>query len=139
MTMPRHLPLSIKRNAVPLRGLVTLVYLYWYPVLSLRDRLNAACGQSLNSVVFLVILGLSLAFYSSYVYSFPFSLERTEFHGITVFLVHGTSFFWVVVIPLHRWMLLYCLSACLEHNNWHHWIPLMVLVGALPALAMATG
>ena len=67
MTMPRHPPLSIKRNAVPLRGLVTLVYLYWYPVSSLRDRLNAACGQSLNSVVFLVILEPSLAFYSSYV------------------------------------------------------------------------
>ena len=83
--MPRHPPLSIKRNAVPLRGLVTLVYLYWYPVSSLRDRLNAACGQSLNSVVFLVILGPSLAFYSSYVYSFPFSPERTEFHGFIVF------------------------------------------------------
>ena len=138
MTMPRHPPLSIKRNAVPLRGLVTPVYLYWYPVSSLRDRLTAACGQSLNSVVFLVILGLSLAFYSSYMYSFPFSLERTEFHGFTVFLVLGTSFFWVVVVPLHHWMLLYCLSACLEHD-WHHWIPLMVLVGALPALAMATG
>ena len=132
-------PLSIKRNAVPLRGLVTLVYLYWYPVSSLRDRLNAACGQSLNSVVFLVILGLSLAFYSSYVYSFPFPPERTEFHGFTVFLVLGTSFFWVVVAPLHHWMLLYCLSACLEHNDWHHWIPLMVLLGALLALAMATG
>ena len=64
--MPRHPPLSIKRNAVPLRGLVTLVYLYWYPVLSLRDRLNAACGQSLNSVVFLVILGPSLAFFLSF-------------------------------------------------------------------------
>ena len=139
MTMPRHLPLSIKRNAVPLRGLVTLVYLYWYPVLSLRDRLNAACGQSLNSVVFLVILGPSLAFYSSYVYSFPFSPEMTEFHGFTVFLVLGASFFWVVVAPLHHWMLLYCLSVCLEHNDWHHWIPLMVLVGALLALAMATG
>ena len=73
MMMPRHPPLSIKRNAVPLRGLVTPVYLYWYPVSSLRDRLNAACGQSLNSVVFLVILGPSLAFYSLYVYSFPFS------------------------------------------------------------------
>ena len=73
MTMPRHPPLSIKRNVVPLRGRVTPVYLYWYPVSSLRDRLNAACGQSLNSVVFLVILGLSLAFYSSNVYSFPFS------------------------------------------------------------------
>ena len=130
---------NIKRNAVPLRGLVTLVYLYWYPVSSLRDRLNAACGQSLNSVVFLVILGPSLAFYSSYVYSFPFSPERTEFHGFTVFLVLGTSFFWVVVAPLHHWMLLYCLSACLEHNDWHHWIPLMVLLGALLALAMATG
>ena len=93
MTMPQHLPLSIKRNAVPLRGLVTPVYLYWYPVSSLRDCLNAACGQSLNSVVFLVILGPSLAFYSSYVYSFPFSSERTEFHGFTVFLVLGTSFF----------------------------------------------
>ena len=59
--------------------------------------------------------------------------------GFTVFLVLGTSFFWVVVAPLHHWMLLYCLSACLEHNDWHHWIPLMVLVGALLALAMATG
>ena len=137
--MPRHPPLSIKRNAVPLRGLVTPVYLYWYPVLSLRDCLNAACGQSLNSVVFLVILGPSLAFYSSYVYSFPFPPEMTEFHGFSVFLVLGTSFFWVVVVPLHHWMLLYCLSACLKHNNWHHWIPLMVLVGALLALAMATG
>ena len=137
--MPRHPPLSIKRNAVPLRGLVTLVYLYWYPVLSLRDRLNAAWGQSLNSVVFLVILGPSLAFYSSYVYSFPFPPERTEFHGFTVFLVLGTSSSWVVVAPLHHWMLLYCLSACFEHNDWHHWIPLMVLLGALLALAMATG
>ena len=73
MTMPRHPPLSIKRNAVPLRGLVIPVYLYWYPVSSLRDHLNAVCRQSLNSVVFLVILGLSLAFYSSYVYLFPFS------------------------------------------------------------------
>ena len=124
---------------MPLRGLVIPVYLYWYPVSSLRDRLYAACGQSLNSVVFLVILGPSLAFYSSYVYSFPFSPERSEFHVFTVFLVHGTSFFWVVVVPLHCWMLLYCLSTCLEHNDWHHWIPLMVLVGALLALAMATG
>ena len=84
-------------------------------------------------------LGPSLAFYSSYVYSFPFSPEMTEFHSFTVFLVLGASFFWVVVAPLHHWMLLYCLSACLEHNDWHHWIPLMVLVGALLALAMATG
>ena len=105
----------------------------------LKDRLNAACGQSLDSVVFLVILGPSLAFYSSYVYSFPFSPERTEFHGFTVFLVLGTSFSWVVVAPLHHWMLLYCLSGCLEHKDWHHWIPLMVLLGVLLALAMATG
>ena len=139
MMMPQHPPLSIKRNAVPLRGLVTPVYLYWYPVLSLRDYLNAACGRSLNLVVFLVILGPSLAFYISYVYSFPFSSERTKFHGFTVFLVLGTSFFLVVVVPLRHWMLLYCLFACLEHNNWHHWIPLMVLVGVLLALAMATG
>ena len=69
----------------------------------------------------------------------PLFIERTEFHGFTVFLVLGTSFFWVVVVPLRHWMLLYCLSACLEHNDWHHWIPLMVLVGALLALAMATG
>ena len=69
----------------------------------------------------------------------PFPPERTEFHGFTVFLVHGTSFFLVVVVPLRHWMLLYCPFACLEHNNWHHWIPLMVLVGALLALAMATG
>ena len=68
----------------------------------------------------------------------PFSPERTDFHGFTVFLVIGTSFFWVVVVPLHHWMLLYYLSACFEHNDWHHWIPLMVLVGALLALAMAT-
>ena len=69
----------------------------------------------------------------------PLFPEMTEFHGFTVFLVLGTSFFWVVVVPLRHWMLLYCLSACLEHNDWHHWIPLMVLVGALLALAMATG
>ena len=105
----------------------------------LKGPLKCCLRQSLNSVVFLVILGPSLAFYSSYVYSFPFSPERTEFHGFTVFLVLGTSFFWVVVAPLHHWMLLYCLSACLEHNDWHHWIPLMVLLGALLALAMATG
>ena len=92
MTMPQHPPLSIKRNAVPLRGLVTPVYLYWYPVSSLRDRLNAACRQSLNSVVFPVILGPSLAFYSSYVYSFPFPPEMTEFRSFSVFLVLGTSF-----------------------------------------------
>ena len=83
MTMPRHPPLSIKRNTVPLRGLVAPVYLYWYPVSSLRDRLVAACGQSLNSVIFLVILGPSLDFYSSYVYSFPFSSWKdrvSQFH-----------------------------------------------------------
>ena len=40
--------------------------------MSLRDHLIAACGQSFNSLLFLVILGPSLAFYSSYVYSFPF-------------------------------------------------------------------
>ena len=60
MMIPQHPPLSMKRNTVTLRGLVTLVYLYWYLVLSLRDCLFAACGQSLNSVIFLVILGLSL-------------------------------------------------------------------------------
>ena len=138
MTMPQHPPLSIKRNTVPLRGLVTPIYLYWYPVSSLRDHLNAACGQSLNSVVFLVILGPSLAFYSLYVYSFPFSSWKDQvswFH-----CPFGPwDFFWVVVVPLRHWMLLYCLSACLEHNDWHHWIPLTVLVGALLALAMATG
>ena len=68
----------------------------------------------------------------------PFPPERTEFHGFTVFLVHGTSFFLVVVVPLCHLMLLYCPFACLEHNDWHHWIPLVVLVGALLALAMAT-
>ena len=78
MTIPWHAPLSIKRNTVPLSGLVTLVYLYWYPVSSLRDHLIAACGQSLNSVVFLDILGPSLAFYSSYVYSFPFSSWKDQ-------------------------------------------------------------
>ena len=146
MTMPQHPPLSIKRNAVPLRGLVTPVYLYWYPVSSLRDRLNAACGQSLNSVVFLVIFRNEFGFLQ-FVCVFlvhmcipsPFPPERTEFHGFNVFLVLWTSFFWVVVVPFHHWMLLYYLSACLEHNDWHHWIPLMVLVGALLALAMATG
>ena len=81
MTMPRHPTLSIKRNAVPLRGLVTLVYLYLYPVSSLRDRLNAACGQSLNSVVFLVILGPSLVFTVRMCTPSPFPPERTEFHG----------------------------------------------------------
>ena len=68
-----------------------------------------------------------------------FLLKGPSFMVSLSFLVHGTSFFWVVMVALHHWMLLYCLSACLEHNDWHHWIPLMVLVGALLALAMATG
>ena len=134
MTMPRHSLLSIKRNAVPLGGLITLVYLYWYPVLSLRDRLIAACGQSLNSVSILVILGPSLAFYSSYVYSSPSFPERTKLHGFNVFLALVSSFFF-------RWWFLFITvsSACLKHNDWHHWIPLMVLGGVPLALAMATG
>ena len=139
MIMPRHPPLSIKRNAVPLRGLVTPGFLYWYPVLSLRDHLNAACGQSLNSVVFLVILGPGLAFTVRMCIPSPFLPEWTKFHGFNVFLVLVASFFWVVVVPLRHWVLMCCLSACFEHNDWHHWIPLMVLVGALLALAMATG
>ena len=81
MVMPRHPPLSIRRNTVPLRGLVTPVYLYWYPVLSLRDRLNAACGQPLNSVVFLVILGPSLVITVHMSSFFPFFPEMTEFYG----------------------------------------------------------
>ena len=83
---------------------------------------------------------------------------RTEFGLFTVrmcipspYLLRGLSFtvslsfwsmglfFWVVVVPLHHWMLLYCLSACLEHDDWHHWIPLIVLVEALLALAVAIG
>ena len=133
-------PFVNKGNTVPLRGQVTPVYLYWYPVSSLRDHLIAACGQSLNSVIFLVILGPRLAFLQFVcVLLLLFLLKGPRFHGFTVFLVHGTSFFWVVVVPLRHWMLLYCLSACFEHNDWHHWIPLMVLVGALLALAMATG
>ena len=68
-----------------------------------------------------------------------FLLKGPSFTVSLSFLVHGTSFFWVVVVPLRHWMLLYCFSACFEHNDWHHWIPLMVLVGALLALAMATG
>ena len=68
-----------------------------------------------------------------------FLLKGPSFTVSLSFLVLGTSFFWLVVAPLHHWMLLYCLSACLEHNDWHHWIPLIVLLGALLALAMATG
>ena len=139
MTMPRHPPLSIKRNAVPLRGLVTPVYLYWYPVFVLKGPL-ICCLWAVSELG-----GISSHFRTEFGFLqfvcvfLPLSSERTEFHGFTVFLVLGTSFFWVVVVPLRHWMLLYCLSACLEHNDWHHWIPLMVLVGALLALAMATG
>ena len=106
MAMPRHPPLSIKRNAVPLRGLVTLVYLYWYPVLSLRDRLNAACGQSLNSVVFLVILGPSLAFLQFVCVFLP------------LFLLKGPSFtvslsFWSLgLLPPGWWSLLFITGCC---------------------------
>ena len=140
MTMPRHPPLSIKRSTVPLRGLVTLVYLYWYPVLSLRDRL-ICCLRAVSQLG-----GISSHFRTKFgflqfvcVFLPLFLLKGPNYHGFIVFLVHGTSFFWVVVVHLRHWMLLYCLSACLEHNDWHHWIPLMVLVGALLALAMATG
>ena len=108
MTMPRHPPLSIKRNAVPLRGLVTLVYLYWYPVLSLRDRLNAACGQSLNSVVFLVILGLSLAFYSLLQFICVF---------LPLFLLRGPSFtvsmsFWSLGLLSSGWWWFLFITGC---------------------------
>ena len=116
MTIPRHLSLSVKRSAVPLRGLVTPVYLYWYPVSSLRDCLIAACWQSLNLVlilVILVILGPSLALTDRMCSPSPFPPERTEFSQFNVFLVPWPSFFWLVVIPFHHWMLLYCLSACL--------------------------
>ena len=68
-----------------------------------------------------------------------FLLKGPSFTVSLSFLVLVASFFWVVVVPLHHWMLPYCLSACFKHNDWHHWIPLMVLVGALLALAMATG
>ena len=83
---------------------------------------------------------------------------RTEFGFLQfvcvflpLFLLKGLSFtvsmsFWSLwllssgwLVPLRHWMLVYCLSAAFEHNNWHHWIPLMVLVGALLALAMANG
>ena len=137
--MPRHPPLAIKRNTVPLRGLVTLVYLYWYPVSSLRDCLIAACGQSLKSVVFLVILGLSLAFYSSYVYSFPFSSWKdwvSRFHCLfgpwDFFLLGGGGSSLSLDVAV--------LSLCLPWTQ--RLAPLdslMVLVGALLALAMATG
>ena len=137
--MPQHPPLSIKRNTVPLRGLVTPVYLYWYPVLSLRDCLNAACGQSLNLVVFLVILGPSLAFYSSYVYSFPFSFWKdrvSRFHCLfgpwDFFLLGGggsSSSLDVAVLCL---CLLWTQQlAPLESPDGPGW--------ALLALAMATG
>ena len=68
-----------------------------------------------------------------------FLLKGLSFTVSLSFWSLGTSFFLVVVVPLRHWMLLYCLSACLEHNDWHYWIPLMVLFGALLALAMATG
>ena len=72
-----------KRNAVPLRGLVTPVYLYWYPVLSLRDRLIAACGQSLNSVFILVISGPSFAL--TFRVFLPLLLKGPSFHVLMSF------------------------------------------------------
>ena len=68
-----------------------------------------------------------------------FLLKGPSFTVSLSFWSMGLLSFWVVVVPLRRWMLLYCLSACFEHHDWHHWIPLMVLVGALLALALATG
>ena len=106
MTMPRHPPLSIKRNAVPLRRLVTLVYLYWYPVLSLRDRLNAACGQSLNSVVILVIFGTEFGFLQFVCVFLP------------LFLLKGPSFtvslsFWSLgLLSSGWWSLLFITGHC---------------------------
>ena len=137
MTMPQHPPLSIKRNTVPLRGLVT-------PVLVSCIVLKGPLKCCLRAVSQLG--GISSHFRTKFgflqfvcVFLPLFLLKGPKFHDFTVFLVHGTSFFRVVVVPLRHWMLLYCLSACLEHNDWHHWIPLMVLVGAVLALAMATG
>ena len=43
----------------------------------------------------------------------PLLFLKGRVSRFNVFLVHGTSSFWMVVVPLHHWMLLYCLSACL--------------------------
>ena len=68
--------------------------------------------------------------YSPCVYSFyPFFPERTKFSHSNVFFGPGSFSFWLVVYPLHHLMMLYCLSACLLHHDWHHWILLKVLVG----------
>ena len=103
----------------------------------LKGLLNS-CLRAVSQIgLFLVILGLSLLLTVRVCTpSSPFP-ERTEFHGINVFWVLGSSSYWLVVDPLLHWMM-YCLSACLLHNDWHHWIPLKVLGGALLALAIAT-
>ena len=134
MTMPRHPPLSIKRNAVPLRGLVTLVSCIVLKGL-LKCCLRAVSQLGGVSSHFRTEFGF-LQFICVFL---PLFLLKGPSFTVSLSLVHGTSFFWVVVVPLCHWMLLYCLSACFEHNDWHHWIPLMVLVGALLALALATG
>ena len=106
MAMPQHPPLSIKRNAVPLRGLVTLVYLYWYPVLSLRDCLNAACGQSLNSVVILVILGPEFGFLQFVCVFLPLFLLKGP--SFTVSL----SFLSLGLLSSGWWSLLFITGCC---------------------------
>ena len=105
MTMPRHPPLSIKRNAVPLRGLVTLVYLYWYPVLSLRDRLKC-CLRAVSQ-----LSGISSHF-------------RTEFGFLQfvcvffpLFLLKGPSFtvslsFWSLGFLSSGWWSLLFITGC---------------------------
>ena len=140
MTMPRHPPLSIKRKCCAFKrpsytGIPVLVscIVLKGPLKCCLQAVSQLCGISSHFRTEFWLFTVRMCIPS------PFPPGRTEFHGLNVFLVLGTSFFWVVVAPLCHWMLLYCLSACLEHNDWHHWIPLMVLVGALLALAMATG
>ena len=105
MTMPQHPPLSIKRKAVPLRGLVTLVYLYWYPVLSLRDRFKC-CLRAVSQLG-----GISSHFRTK----FGFLQFICVF--LPLFLLKGPSFtvslsLWSMGLPSSGWWWFLFITGC---------------------------
>ena len=105
MMMPQHPPLSIKGNTVPLRGLVTLVYLVLVSCIVLKGPLNC-CLQAVSQLG-----GISSHF-------------RTEFGFLQfvcvflpLFLLKGPSFtvslsFWSMGLLSSRWWWFLFVTGC---------------------------
>ena len=111
---PQHPPLSIKRNAVPLRGLVTLVYLCWVSCIVLKGPLKC-CLRAVSQ-----LSGISSHF-------------RTEFGFLQfvcvilpLFLLKGPSFtvslsFWSLGLLSSGWWSLLFITGCCCTVSLHAW------------------